>query len=354
MAAECIKHREDVSCNSCGLQGHPSKVCVTSYREKHSSTPKNRDKTPGPSVRVTIEAVKEPWMTGDKDEEDADNVHLVRTAGSGHRSSPVLLATLRQGAVHKEVRCTPDTGASRTVVAADPVCWFRLATMASFARLYTAKAGERMKCSRQASLYMKARTADGRLEPQVLLEAHVSKDLTDEVLMSWHYLICLGVLSTTFPAVSAVKVRKVESVDGLREELLGDFPDVLSDFLSKDMRVKGEPMCIRFKEGVSFSPFRVTRCRQVPLHIKDEADALLADLDQKGVLGRLECDDMTENIFLGVPLCPQTQGQWSEAVWLITDYTPINPYIERPVHPFLSHRLPECWKKNMEKTQSGS
>ena len=31
-------------------------------------------------------------------------------------------------------------------------------------------------------------------------------------------------------------------------------------------------------------PFRVTRCRQVSWHMKDEADAVLVDLEEKGVL----------------------------------------------------------------------
>ncbi len=68
---------------------------------------------------------------------------------------------------------------------------------------------------------------------------------------------------------------------------MGDFPDVLSDFLSKNMRVQWDPMSIRFKEGVSFSPFRVTRCWQLPLHMKANRKDLLADLEMKGVLGRL-------------------------------------------------------------------
>ncbi len=56
------------------------------------------------------------------------------------------------------------------------------------------------------------------------------------------------------------------------------------------MRVKGELMCICFEEGVLFLIFRVTRRHQMLLHMKDEADALLVDLEQKGVLGRLERD----------------------------------------------------------------
>ncbi len=114
-----------------------------------------------------------------------------------------------------------------------------LATTASSARLYTAKAGDRMECSRKASIHMRTRTADGHPKPLVVEEALVSKDLTNEVLMSWHDLICLGLLSSTFTAVDVAQVRKVELADGLREELMGNFHDVLSDFLSKNVSERG-------------------------------------------------------------------------------------------------------------------
>ncbi len=58
MAAKCSKGREDVNCNSCGWQWHTSKVCLTSYEEGNS--PKKRNKTPSPSVRVTKDASQEP------------------------------------------------------------------------------------------------------------------------------------------------------------------------------------------------------------------------------------------------------------------------------------------------------
>ena len=276
MAADCGKRREDITCNSCGQQMHASRVCLTSYEERNLSSPKKGDKTTVLSVKVTKEAAKEPWLTEDKDKEDGDHVHLVRPAAGGNRSTRVLRAMIRQGPIRGvEVKCTPDTGATRTVLTADMVRRLGLATTASSVRLYTAKAGDRMECCRKASIHMRTRTADGHPKPLVVEEALVSKDLTNEVLMSWHDLICLGLLSSTFTAVDVAQVRKVESADGLREELMFKFHDVLSDFLSKNMRVKRDPMSIGFKEGVSFSPFRDTRCRQVPLHMKADADTLL-------------------------------------------------------------------------------
>ncbi len=56
-----------------------------------------------------------------------------------------------------------------------------------------------------------------------------------------------------------------------------DFLDVLSDYFSKDMRVKGEPMNIKFKEGAEFTPCKVSKCCQVPLHSKEDDDAVLAN-----------------------------------------------------------------------------
>ena len=122
MAAECSKHREDVNCDSCRRQGHTSKLCLTCHEKKNSSSPKKRDKTPGPSVRVTKEASQEPWMTEDEDEGDTNHVHLVRAAAGSHRSTPVLLAMIKQGTMRGvEIKCTPDLGALRTVVAANMV-----------------------------------------------------------------------------------------------------------------------------------------------------------------------------------------------------------------------------------------
>ena len=83
---------------------------------------------------------------------------------------------------------------------------------------------------------------------------------------------------------------------------MGDFPDVLSNYLSKDMRVKGKPMNIKFTGGAEFTTFKVSRCRQVPLHIKGDADALLADLEENGVLRRFDCDETTENLSAAMEL----------------------------------------------------
>ncbi len=219
MAADCSNRRKDVNCDSCGQQGHTSKVCLTSYEEKKSSLPKQRDKTLGPSVRVTMEASQEPWMTEDKSEGEADLVHLVRAAAGGHRSTPVLRAMIKQGTMRGvEVKCTPDTWATRTVVAADMVRPLGLATTTSSARLYTAKAGERMECSRQVSFHMRARTADGRPGPLIMVKALVSNDLTDEVLVSWHDLIRLGVLSSGFLAIHNRLDHLLQPVQGLSGE----------------------------------------------------------------------------------------------------------------------------------------
>ena len=95
-------------------------------------------------------------------------------------------------------------------------------------------------------------------------------------------------------------------------------------------------MSIRFKEGVSFLPFRVTRCRQVPLHMKDETIALLADLEQKGVFGWLECWSATRRRRISSAKSLSPIPGRGKGVKLVTDYTPINPYIKRPVHPFPS------------------
>ncbi len=69
--------------------------------------PKKRHKTPGLSARLLKEASQESWMMEDKDEGDTNHVHLVRAAGGGHRSTPVLFAMIKQCTMRGvEIKCT--------------------------------------------------------------------------------------------------------------------------------------------------------------------------------------------------------------------------------------------------------
>ena len=96
-----------------------------------------------------------------------DVVFLVRAAAGGFCSTPLLQVLLQQGAGRaRELKCTPDTKATRMVAAADVVRRLGLVTTASLMWLYTAKAGERMECSRQVAFYNKAHTAASILDPE--------------------------------------------------------------------------------------------------------------------------------------------------------------------------------------------
>ncbi len=48
----------------------------------------------------------------------------------------------------------------------------------------------------------------------MLVEALISRDLMDEVLVSWHDLIKMGVHVMMFPARDTAQVQKVESANG--------------------------------------------------------------------------------------------------------------------------------------------
>ncbi len=115
----------------------------------------------------------------------------------------------------------------------------------------------------------------------------------------------------------------------IQAQLFANFPDVLPDQLSNKMRVKGDPIKICFKEGISPKPIKIFTTRPVPLHMKVATDQLIEDLLQKGVIDRLPPNTVTKDLFRGHFVEKPGGG-----VRLITDYTPANPYIERPVHPF--------------------
>ena len=97
------------------------------------------------------------------------------------------------------------------------------------------------------------------------VHAIISKDIVNEILLSWHDMINLGLLPRLWPKPGTVKA--VLQVDTL-EQIHKDFSDVISDVLP-ETPMKGPPMKILLKEKVL--PVKITKSRPIPLHWQDEA-----------------------------------------------------------------------------------
>ena len=88
-------------------------------------------------------------------------------------------------------------------------------------------------------------------------------------------------------------------------------------------------MHIFLRDDVDVRPCRILTSRQVPVHMKVEADKLIKELLISGVI--VKVDGPTDWISPG-HFVPKPDGR----VRLVTDYTRLNLMVKRPVHPFPS------------------
>ena len=111
----------------------------------------------------------------------------------------------------------------------------------------------------------------------------------------------------------------------LSEEFTTEFDDILSDELNP-LPMKGDPMRISLKLNVI--PKKVAGARQVPLRYEEGADAVVQDLMNNKVIVPVSITtDWCSPAFF-VPKADMIR------VRLVTDYTHLNKYVKRPVHPF--------------------
>jgi hypothetical protein len=343
LVANCSTARTDAKCSSCGRVGHLAAVCITSWEKSHQEGGKAK-------VKATEET------SGSETEEEEPSRARTVTAGSyrcggatakevteNKDNQPTPTFKLRcQLAAHKasdqtrkfSILATPDSGATRTIISADLVEKYRIPTRHTNAKLFSAKEGERMECSRKVKLAVNAPGG-----PSVNISALVSNDLRHEILVSWHDLIQLGILPAQFPTVVEPETEATAAAATTMEQdvqaadvdkLYEAFADVLREELDEHMKVKGPAMKIRFKKGMKVTPVKRLTARTSKFFLRDMEDKLLEKLLKAGVLGRLDGNTVTDWLSRGHFLLKPC----GKKVRLVTDYMDINKFIDRPVHPF--------------------
>ncbi len=334
--SSCRK-KKNARCESCGKNGHLEAACTgtttkghnsraqsrsSSRRPSRSPSPESRSPSPRPSrVKVLREVPSElPCARKTK----------AKRFTSVEKATPMLRVKLKQGTRVAECDALPDTGTTRTVISLETVRKLGLEWLESDNfELKTATAAE---VDVRGTCDFSAYTSGG----ETSISALVAKDVTDELLVSWHDLIRLGVIPKSFPEpiVVAVKnrIQKLECERAVTlDELKEEFSDVLSDQLPEGKCLKGEPMVIQLNPEKKVKPMHVTVARQVPLHYRKEAEELVQQLLDRGHIEKV--DHPTEWITPGF-FVPKEGGK--AGVRLVTAFMKLNEAIVRPVHPFPS------------------
>ena len=112
-----------------------------------------------------------------------------------------------------------------------------------------------------------------------------------------------------------------------KNKTLEAFPSVFSDTLDS------RPMCaqsmqIHMKDNSI--PYRVSAPRPIPLRFQEPANAEIVKYIASGII--VPCDDPTDWCSPAF-FVPKGDGK---CVRLVTDYTKLNRFVVRPVHPFPS------------------
>ena len=176
----------------------------------------------------------------------------------------------------------------------------------------------------------------------VPIRALVSKSIKKDILLGWKDLIRLNIITSTFPKpmvdyIATVKQDEEKKIEEKRiedeiKQLQLDFPDVLRDTLP-DHPLKGPEMVIELRTDVKIKPRKATTCKEIPKHWEAEADKVIQELIDDNIIERVPIDEVSEWISPAL-FVPKEGGKGG--LRLVTDFTKLNEYVKRPVHPFPS------------------
>ena len=165
---------------------------------------------------------------------------------------------------------------------------------------------------------------------KIPITALVVPDLCEDMLISWQALIQLKIISKQFPKqVNSFATLGPENT--VRNELTLAYQDIISDKLNENpMIIPNTAMHIHLVPNAI--PYSINTARLIPLRLQKPAADVIDGLMEKGVIARVDTPTAwcSPGFFV-----PKPDGK---SVRLVTDYTKLNKFVKRPVHPFPSSK----------------
>jgi hypothetical protein len=158
------------------------------------------------------------------------------------------------------------------------------------------------------------------------------------MLIGWEDLIHLDVIHPAFPAPVALfggqcsppprcgTVSEVSQRPDIAQRLRAAFMSVFDELAIRTML--GPDMKIHLQDG--YEPKRVLTACQTPVHLREGAEETLTAAIKSGAI--VPVSELTEWIS---PAFFAAKARLGKAR-LVTDYTALNRFVTRPVHPFPS------------------
>ena len=112
--------------------------------------------------------------------------------------------------------------------------------------------------------------------------------------------------------------------------MLREFDDVFSEDSMPRKSMIGPPLHININYDQPVVPIAERHVRQVPINLKREAEIMIKDMLEAGIIRRVH--EPTAWISPAM-IIPKPNGA---GVRLVVDYTNLNKAVRRPIHPFPS------------------
>ena len=335
----CKKDRSAMQCEDCGQDGHNKAGCAARKKAaSNKSRPRGRSQARGGGdAQSASPSPSRPAFRG-------ANANSVVCSSQAVADMPTPSFFCEFATLHKSgnrrvefsCECIPDTGATRSVISTRIVNRHNVRIRPSSTVLRAAD-GRQMDVAGEVSLRVTFRGFS------TVVDGLVSSDLSADVLMSWHDLAALRVIPEGFPTAvasvasgdagthDALNGADQEQLDSLREEMLNRFPTVFSDQLDSSKVISGGKMRIELDpvKVKEVKPMHAYTARQVPIHLKEAADELIARLIKDGIIERVTKPTtwVSHAHIVGKP---------GGGARLTADLKQLNKCVKRPVHPFMS------------------
>ena len=235
----------------------------------------------------------------------------------------------------------PDTGCTKSIISAHILSKYGINYTKSWSLSLKTASGSDMKVRGYVDLLCV--TDQGSAQIQAL----VVDDCSDGIMLSWHDLVSIGSIPASFPLPDNSENSFHESwckalVSGLLKDngkmlsaeiesaknlLLSSYTDTLTDSLNGSV-IKDAVMKIDLVENVEIQPFYISSPRPVPLHHRESADKVIKKLIESDVIEPVTWPTEWCSPAHFVPKAGTTE------VRMVTDFTRLNRYVRRPVHPF--------------------
>ena len=213
----------------------------------------------------------------------------------------------------------PDTGCTKTLISASVARRCNLQTDSSVRPSLTAANGQKMTVIGGSSAAITVN------KQHAVINVLITDEIDEDMLLCCSDMAILKMLPRGFPHEVVRTAKSWEQGQDICDKLIAKYPDTLSDDLGSATINSDNPMHIHLREGAV--PRRVSVARRVPLRYEDAAQTAVSSHIKKRIIVPVsEPTEWCSPAFF----VPKPNGK----VRLVTDYTYLNKFVKRPVHPF--------------------